>query len=538
MSRNIIVYITIASALAMIVLVGLQMIWIRNAIRIKEVNFRQGVTNSLTNVVYKLEKIEASKRLDHRLSRMKKGYSLLHSIDSINNAFLKGIDTSRYSVNREVSDTLIDGPDGPVRVRMLSQGYTRTLYSQRQSRADTNSRIEAELDYGRRHDSVQSVRNVKRIDQIEHFLQKSFVLTDLFDDYFSYRPLQAVEDRINPEVLDSMLFIELSNQGITTEMEWGILSPWRKSLVLQRTGKYTSELLQSSYALNLFPSDLYTEPEYLLVYFPDEKVYLLRQMGGMMVVSVVLILLIFFLFVYTILMLIRQKNLSEMKSDLINNMTHEFKTPVATVALVCEALKDEDMLKSQEVVSSYLDIIREENKRLENMAEKILQTALMEKGELVLKMESVDIHDILTDAVRYYQFQIEMKDGYIRTDFKAVATEVIADRAHLSNVFSNLFDNAIKYCQQKPVIHVKTESDESGIAIAVSDNGIGISKANQKRVFEKLYRVPTGNVHNAKGFGLGLSYVKAIVEKHGGNVHLDSELHKGSTFRIYLPFSK
>ena len=518
----------------MIVLVGLQLFWIKNATKIKEDNFRQSVTNSLTNVVYKLEKIEVVKRLDQRLSRMKKGYSILHSLDSVNNAFIKGIDTTRYSINREVTDTLIEGPEGPVRVRMLSQGYTKRFYSQRYPKSDTSQLSNEELAYERRRDSVQVQRNVKRIDQIEHFLQKSFILTDLFDDFFSYKPIQPIEERVNPLVLDSMISAELKSQGINTVFEWGILSPWRKSLVMQRTGFYTNELLSSSYACNLFPSDLYTDPEYLLVYFPNEKLYVMRQMSGMLAISVILIILLFSLFAYTIIMLIRQKKLSEMKSDFINNMTHEFKTPVSTVALACEALLDKEMNNNPDVSFAYLQIIKDENKRLGDMAETILQTALMEKGELILDMISADINLIITDAIRSMQFQLDMKEGQLNFNPLAKDPIVECDTHHLTNVFKNLIDNAIKY-SDKPDIAINTYNESGGIVIKVSDKGIGISKSNQRKIFDKLYRVSTGNIHNVKGFGLGLSYVKAIVEKHRGKVNVESESGRGSEFTIYLP---
>jgi two-component system phosphate regulon sensor histidine kinase PhoR len=224
-----------------------------------------------------------------------------------------------------------------------------------------------------------------------------------------------------------------------------------------------------------------------------------------------------------------------MKNDFINNMTHEFKTPISTVSLACEVLNDPDVSKTDELVHSYIDIISQENKRLGLLAEKILQTAILEKGQLNLRKENIDLHSVASDVIRKISIQVEIRDGSITTDFRSKNPEILADRVHITNVINNLLDNANKYTPKKPVIIVSTADQENGILLCISDNGIGISKANQKKIFDKLYRVPTGDVHNVKGFGLGLSYVKLIVEKHGGEVSVESEQGKGSTFRVWLP---
>jgi two-component system, OmpR family, phosphate regulon sensor histidine kinase PhoR len=216
-------------------------------------------------------------------------------------------------------------------------------------------------------------------------------------------------------------------------------------------------------------------------------------------------------------------------------MTHEFKTPISTVSLACEVLNDPDVSKTDELVHSYIDIISQENKRLGVLAEKILQTAILEKGQLNLRKENTDLHSVISDVIRKISIQIEIRDGNITTDFRATNPLIMADKVHITNVINNLLDNANKYTPKKPVIVVSTADHENGILLSIRDNGIGISKANQKKIFDKLYRVPTGDVHNVKGFGLGLSYVKFIVDKHGGEVSVDSEPGRGSTFRVWLP---
>lgn len=224
-----------------------------------------------------------------------------------------------------------------------------------------------------------------------------------------------------------------------------------------------------------------------------------------------------------------------MKSDLVNNMTHEFKTPISTIRLACEALRDDDVHKSDVLFGTYIDMIDEENKRLGVMAEQILQSAVLEKGEFLLKHEHLNLHDIIREVVASKQLAAKSKDGHIFTELKAEKEYVLGDKVHMTNVLLNLLDNAIKYTEDAPQIVVKTRNIPNGLELMVQDNGIGISKTNQKRIFEKLYRIPTGNVHNTKGFGLGLNYVKAVVEKHGGMIGLNSEPKKGSTFFIRLP---
>jgi two-component system phosphate regulon sensor histidine kinase PhoR len=260
-------------------------------------------------------------------------------------------------------------------------------------------------------------------------------------------------------------------------------------------------------------------------------------MWVLLLVSLAFMLTLIFSFYYTISTIFKQKKLSEIKNDFISNMTHEFKTPISTISLAVEVLNDKSVEKSQERISNYVKMIGDENKRLSLLVENILQTAILDKGEFKLKIQNIDIHTLIEQSIHNIKLQVENKDGEIYTDLNAVRAVIQADRIHLTNIIFNLIDNALKYSKEKPVIKITTSSDEEGVFISVQDNGIGISKENQKRIFDTMYRVPTGNIHNVKGFGLGLSYVKAVVEKHGGSIKVESELGKGSTFTLYLPYS-
>jgi two-component system phosphate regulon sensor histidine kinase PhoR len=235
---------------------------------------------------------------------------------------------------------------------------------------------------------------------------------------------------------------------------------------------------------------------------------------------------------------LRQKKLSAIKNDFISNMTHEFKTPISTISLASEMLADMSIARTPERQERYIRMIRDENKRLSVLVESILQTSILDKGEFRLKLSEVDVHEIISTAISNTQLLIGQRKGAVQTFLKAQKHRIYADRVHLTNIIFNLIDNAIKYSKDNPEIRISTYNTAEGIMIQVQDNGIGISRENQRKIFDKFYRVPTGNVHNVKGFGLGLSYVLAVVLKHNGTISVNSELGKGSTFNVHLPFTE
>jgi two-component system phosphate regulon sensor histidine kinase PhoR len=288
--------------------------------------------------------------------------------------------------------------------------------------------------------------------------------------------------------------------------------------------------------VNLMPKNVFMHPRYLSLYFPNETNHILYTLRFILLTSLVLITIIIGAFYYTISTIFRQKKLSEIKSDFINNMTHEFKTPISTISLASEVLGDTSIEKSAEKSKNYLQIIRNENKRLGSLVETILQAAILDRGELKLNIQETDVHQVIADVAQSMRLQIQTKNGKVTMNLNAQRYSLFADRMHIGNIIYNLLDNAIKYCRVEPEITITTESIADGLTILVRDNGIGISKEDQKKIFETFYRVPTGNVHNVKGFGLGLSYVKAVAEKHGGYAAVESEPGNGSTFIVYLPF--
>jgi two-component system phosphate regulon sensor histidine kinase PhoR len=242
-------------------------------------------------------------------------------------------------------------------------------------------------------------------------------------------------------------------------------------------------------------------------------------------------------FGFTLVALLKQKKLSDMKTDFINNMTHELKTPIATISIASEALKDTHVRSEGQRVERFVNIIHDENKRLAGHVEKVLQAAQMDRGDLKLKLQITDVHTLVETAAESLTLQVEQKNGSIELHLDAVNPCVEADETHLTNVIFNLLDNANKYTPDAPHLVITTRNTAQGLALTVQDNGIGMTREAQKHIFEKFYRVPTGNRHDVKGFGLGLNYVQTIVEAHGGSISVKSDLGKGSTFEVLLPFT-
>jgi two-component system phosphate regulon sensor histidine kinase PhoR len=251
--------------------------------------------------------------------------------------------------------------------------------------------------------------------------------------------------------------------------------------------------------------------------------------------SAFFILILIGSFYYTIHTIIRQKKLSDIKNDFINNMTHELKTPISTISLACEALNDPDLNKSASTAANYTRMIHEENKRLSVLVENVLRSAMLDQSDFRLRTDRVDMHEIIETVLKSFQVHFDRRKVELSVQLNAANHILTGDQVHLTNAIFNLIDNALKYTPEVPAIVIKSRNQNGWFCVSVSDNGIGISRDQHKKIFDKLYRVPTGNIHNVKGFGLGLSYVKSIVEKHAGYIKLESEPGVGSTFTLFIP---
>jgi len=343
-------------------------------------------------------------------------------------------------------------------------------------------------------------------------------------------------DRIDANLLDSLLHAEFIAMGLPAPTAYGVFTSAGEPLLLGGHEPMVSTLQPSPYVERLFRHDISGLPVFLHVNMPDQRDIVLRGTGIMLFAAVLFTLIIVLAFIYTLRTIRRQKQLSEIRTDLVNNLTHELKTPISTIGLACEALSDPSMPKTEDQVRTYVSMIREENKRLGALVENVLQSAVLLQGRMLLKPVELDMHKLVEEVVRGSSIRVAKGNGRIGTRLDAEIHVVMGDRIHLTNLLYNLVDNAVKYTATEPRITIATSSNTEGITVSVTDNGVGIPASEQRKIFERLYRIPTGNVHNAKGFGLGLSYVRTVVERHGGHIRLDSAPGKGSTFHIFLPF--
>lgn len=511
-------------------LVGIQLYWIRNAISVKEANFSRGASEAIAAAIYKYNKIEMARNVIRRQEQNKQVGVIFNVLDSINQRYYSDMMQSA-GINQHGIDQTLSGWQSDFQLIVPGSDSLEVVQDSDSLALQKPVQRTEPQGYARRRNPLISPNEVYR-----EFFERTKMINDLFDDLFSSSYMYSPSSQDGKILLDSLLNAELEGQGIKTEYEFGVYDPVFNTLLAERTGLYSRELMEAGYVYSLYPNDVFRDPEFLLVYFPNQKTYVLAQMNIMMALSAVLMLIIIGSFTYTIITIFRQKQLSVMKNDFINNMTHELKTPISTISLACQALRDQDVKKSEDLYQTYINVINEENQRLGMMTEKVLQTAQIDKGKIKLSKTGFNFHDVIEDAINKSSLQLQNRHGKIHINLQAEFSYVEADKVHMTNVVFNLLDNAIKYSPDCPKILVSTENKPNGIIMHVKDNGVGITKANQKKVFDKLYRVSTGNVHNVKGFGLGLSYVKAIVEMHGGHISVQSELKKGSVFSVFLPF--
>jgi two-component system phosphate regulon sensor histidine kinase PhoR len=519
MKKQVFITIIVLTSLSMAILIGIQVYWIRNSIQLREANFRRSLDESVNMALAKLETLEFTKRIGSF-------DSLQHHLSGNSSASHIGIPDNNTILATE--DSLIRRVDSGIEQPGTSPDLLNL--NNKVASGKTENRPPPPSLFPEGSENHQPGPDGIR--------RQNMLMNRIMNQVLGWGSNKDIEQRVTIGLIDTLLREEFFTKGITMSYEFGVFNPGRNIIVLEKTGKYHDLLLQKGYSFPMMPGSGISSSDFLLIYFPDISKHSFLNLWGMLIVSLLLVVIIISAFTYSMFTIVRQRKLSELKNDFINNMTHEFKTPISTVSLACQALTDKDFPRSEDMYDSYIHIIEDENRRLGVMAEKILQTAILEKGKLNLRIENIDLHVLISDVIKNIAIQVEIRDGSISTDFQARNTVLKIDRMHISNMIYNLLDNANKYSPRKPQIIVSTSDAENGILIRIKDNGIGINKVNQKKIFEKLYRVPTGDVHNVKGFGLGLSYVKFVVEKHGGNITVDSEINKGSTFSVFLPINQ
>lgn len=517
MTRKWIVILIVAISLAMAGLLVIQSYWIKKAYDLSELHFGHLVNNAI---------IRASKYIQEReIAR-----DVLNSLDMP--------ETSKLDTNDRSSRILVDSiPQVP----KYSPEHGSGIYSQDESlsRGEQYRITQQRYQFSLNQNDLSFEENLEIRQKILSQINKNQGDRKRFVDKILKklnRSHKNIEQRIRKEDLFRTISGELSNAGIYLPFEYGVVDAQKNPLIKSKDFEFNNAY--KYYSTRLFPEDLISKPYYLVIYFPEQRDYIIRLISYMGASSLLLTLFIIVVFGVTIFVILRQKRLSEIRNDFVNNMTHELKTPISTISLASQMLNDKSIPIESKNLSHLAGVITDETKRLSFQVEKVLQMAVFDKGKISLKIRQLDIHELVNNVVKNFIIQVKNKNGQIVKNLDAEYSLVNVDEVHFTNVLFNLLDNAIKYSKGQPYIEVTTFNRKNGIIIRVEDHGIGISKANQKKIFERFYRVPTGNIHNVKGFGLGLSYVKKIVEELGGKISLESELNVGTKFDIWLPLIK
>lgn len=508
-------------SLSLIGIILVQVYWFTNSFKNNEEQFRFHVQQVIGNVAETLEEQEAYSFLDK--------YQKLR--DSIGKIPEKQDLLSFYYVQKDATtnETIVYKNSIIAEDYNLSSFFDRefdsvkSFTSHRKTEVYSNRSIENK---GLQRTTTPDLTSVKR-GEMDILKKAQFEI--FFKDVAAATPLQK---RVSRERLQKMLATELEEKGVNTPFEFGIYNNGLATKV--RSEKFTFDKY-STYATPVFTDNEGQSRYELLVTFPQKKKFLFSELLGITILSIVFTLIIIIAYSSALNQLIKQRQISEIKTDFINNMTHEFKTPIATINLALDAIKSPKVMDSPDTVKRYLQMIRDENKRMHAQVENVLRISKLEKKELEISKESNDVHEVIEEAIEHVHLILEDREGTITTHFGAKRTTVLVNDVHFTNVLVNVLDNAIKYSPDKPRIDVYTENVKDFVLIRVKDQGLGMSKQAQKRIFEKFYREHTGDLHNVKGHGLGLAYVKRIVDDHNGQIFVESEKGKGSTFIIKLP---
>jgi len=511
-------------SLSLIGIILVQVYWFDSSFKNNDEQFRFHVQQAIGNVSNKLQKQEAYSFYD-KYNRYKDStgkapqkkdllefyYVQKNTRTNETIIYSNSIIAEDYTISSSIFNKKIDS----VKLKNFSTKRTTEVFN---SNAIDNSSLQNNLIPDSKTQKLGSLDILDNA-QFEIF----------FKDIAAVMP---IEERISKESIRKLLSNELNVFGIKTPFEFGIYSNGLATKIKSEKFKFDKNL---TYTIPILTDNEGSNNYQLLVSFPHKKKFLFSELIGITVLSIVFTLIIVIAYSSALNQLIRQRQISEIKTDFINNMTHEFKTPIATINLALDAIRNPKIIDDKEKLYRYLQMIRDENKRMHAQVENVLRISKLEKRELDINKESNNIHEIIDEAIEHVNLIIEDRQGSITTHFDANRTTVLLNDVHFTNVLVNILDNAIKYSPEIPVIDIYTENVKDFVIIKIKDQGAGMSKVAQKRIFEKFYREHTGDLHNVKGHGLGLAYVKRIAEDHNGEVYVESEKGKGSIFIIKLP---
>jgi two-component system phosphate regulon sensor histidine kinase PhoR len=507
-------------SISLIGIIAVQLYWINNALESKKAQFKNDVQKSLgaaTEKVNEREHVEFEKKLKSFLDV--KGFADKAELKSF---LIEQIDTVTKEKITVGSTFLEENFKLPADFLDNDSIIVKRIYGKKDFSISTSYNTP---------DNLFSNIDVKKYSFIKRYtdLEKSY----MEDAFLSSKSLKPIHDRISNNVLNRTIKEELVKKNIHLDFKYGVYSVDGLATKL-KSGYYTINT-KESFEYPLFRDAQGNASYYLNVTFPRENEHILSGISNILLLSLFFIFIIIVAFSSSLYQLIRQKKISEIKTDFINNMTHEFKTPIATINLALDSIKNPKILGDDAKVLRYVEMIREENKRMHSQVENVLRISRLEKNQIDLNTETIDLHDTIEDAITHVSLLSEDRGGKIEIHLEALESELPGNQFHLTNVVVNMLENAIKYSEGAPKIEVSTESTPKFFIFKIKDSGIGMNKAVQKQVFNKFYREQKGNIHDVKGHGLGLAYVKEIVEKHHGTVFVESEKGKGSLFTVKLP---
>ena len=517
MSKKVFFVLVVLMSLSLIGIIFVQSYYISNSVSNKEENFNFNVKQALIQVTKNVENEELRDHIYKVRRLIAQGVEVNKDTTAIINLYIK-------QENQAKNETLV------YRNGILEENYklSSALFD---IGLDTTSikKVISENEI-KIYNTSEIDGKVNNNDVFREYGKTEKIMFETHYKNFAHR--RPIHKRTSKEKIDKLLKLKLLQFDIGIDYEFAIYSNDLATKVQTHNFELENQVTME---VPIFSDDNGTNNYRLLVNFPDRDKFIWSSVIGMLGLSILFTSIIFIAFVTALSQIMKQRQIAEIKTDFINNMTHEFKTPIATINLALDSIKNPKIIDDKEKVKRYLQMIREENKRMHAQVENVLRISKLEKNELNISKEGISLHDLIEDAISHVELIVEDRKGHVETELTATKSSVLANETHFINVLVNILDNAIKYSPEAPKITVETVNVGNNILVNIKDEGSGMSKAAVKRVFEKFYREHTGNIHNVKGHGLGLAYVKRIVEDHSGHISVTSEKGKGSTFTIKLP---
>jgi two-component system phosphate regulon sensor histidine kinase PhoR len=518
-------------------IIWVQIVWIRNALEIRNDSFNSRVFASLENAANAIES-------NREMSFFFDAPLMPNSPSSDVSSYLRigsysSNDGNKFSYS-VTSQTITGTVDSSGNIRLNEPVTTRTdttFYSDSGTKSITIPRQESDLTIAGNNQGSSAdpgsvpVKSKEFIDWVRKRANQFQNMSDqmIAEVYQWEKTMELNKDEVNFALRRSFQF-----SGIETPFEFAVIKDGKVQEGTFRKSE-KNDFLKSNYKVQLFPDNIIRQNLLVSVIFPERTNYVLGSMAWLLGGSLLFSFIILATFALSVFFIIRQKKISEMKSDFLNNMTHEFKTPIATISLAADTITNPKVINDEASIRHFIGMIKKENSRMNKKVETILQIASLDKKEIAFKFENISLHSVIERATDTIEIQVHQKNGKITLNLNAAEPVIYGDNEHLTNLVNNLLDNALKYSPESPDITVETKNNDRGIILSVEDKGIGMSKSIQSKIFERFYRQSSGNVHDVKGFGLGLNYVRAIIDAHKGNVTVTSEPGKGSRFDIFLP---